>query len=154
MHLYLLKSVPCYVPCLGQHAVPPYGLPNLGALTVRIDDGPERLIYPVSEPREIVLARKLSMGKHIVRIIYRTSDNRGAARIEEFGYNAEPTGELAFSITGNHNAYLVDVRAILTNNNKVVVNRLVRNWLNGQCRMTGLPPYNELRRRFCCSILL
>lgn len=125
---------------LAQHATPPYGQPNLGSLALRIDDGPERVINPIVEPREIVLARNLKRGEHIVRIVHRASGSGTSARIEALGYSTEPTGELAFSLMGENNGYFVDARVILTRGNKVIANRLVRNWLNGQCRIAGLPP--------------
>ena len=125
---------------LGQHAVPAYGSPSLGSLAVAIDNGPERIIYPLAEPNEVVLARNLPHGKHTVRIVHRVSGNRISARIEALGYSMKPTGELAFILTGDHNAYLVDARAIITRNNDTIANRLIRNWLNGQCRIAGLLP--------------
>ena len=83
---------------LAQHAVPAYGRPALGELAVSIDDGPERVIHPIAEPREIVLARNLSRGEHIVLIEHRTSNRGASARVEALGYSVEPTGELAFTL--------------------------------------------------------
>ena len=124
---------------LGQHAVPAYNRPNLGALSIQVDNRSERIIYPLNEPREIVVARNLTSGRHTMRV--RHIGNRDSmVCIEAFGYCSEPTGELEFSLTGKHNAYLVDARAILTQDNKIIANRLIRNWLTGQCRLSGLPP--------------
>ncbi|HPN34388.1 MAG TPA: hypothetical protein PK843_07740 [bacterium] len=125
---------------LGQHAVPSYGRPGLGLLAVCIDGGAERLVYPLHEPREIVLARGLPPGPHNIRIEHRSTGCGAGARIEALGVSAAPTGELAFTLTGENHAYLVDARAVLTRDGAVIANRLVRNWLTGGCRLAGLPP--------------
>ena len=44
---------------------------------------------------------------------------------------------------GEENAHLVDVRAVLRRQGEVVRNTLVRNWLNGRCRLAGLPPGDD-----------
>ena len=125
---------------LGQHAVPAYGAPNFGDLTVCIDGGPERVIEPIAEPREVVLARGLPPGEHTVRIEHRASARGSSARIEAFGVADAPTGEVAFMLTGERNAYLVDARAIITRDGEPVADRLVRNWLTAGCRLAGLAP--------------
>ncbi len=125
---------------LGQHGVPAYGNPNSGTLFIKIDEGEEIRLYPLNEPREIVLARNLSRSKHTLQLINKSGGSGSLNCIESFGYNTEPTGELAFLLTGKNNAYLVDARAILYKGDKVVANRLVRNWMTGKCRLTGLPP--------------
>ncbi len=124
---------------LGQHAVPAYNRPNLGALSIQVDDMPGRIIYPLNEPREIVVGRNLPYGRHFLQVKHIANGNSMVC-IEAFGYCSEPTGELEFSLTGKHNAWFVDARAILTRNDKLIANRLVRNWLTGQCRLSGLPP--------------
>jgi hypothetical protein len=130
---------------LGQHAVPAYNRPNTGALKVKVDNGRESTIYPLNEPREIVLARNLPFAEHTVQIRHEATKNDSIVCIEAFGYSSEPTGELSFNLTGKHNAWLVDARAILYHHEIVIANRLVRNWLTGQCRLTGLPPGKEFR---------
>jgi len=130
---------------LGMHAVPAYGVPNFGDLSMCIDDGPERLIHPLAEPREVVIARDLSPGEHVVRVEHRTSPRGSGARVEAFGVTDQPSGELAFALTGEHNAYLVDARAVVTRDGEPVVDRLVRNWLTGRCRLAGLPPGESYR---------
>jgi hypothetical protein len=125
---------------LGQHAVPAYGHPNLGALAVRVDGGPERILHPLAEPREVVLARDLPPGEHTARIEHRPSEQGALARVEAFAVADAPTGEIAFTLTGEHDAYLVDARATLTRDGEPVADRLVRNWLTGGCRLAGLAP--------------
>jgi hypothetical protein len=125
---------------LGQHAVPAYNRPNLGALTIQVDSGKEKIIYPLNEPREIVLARNLPYDWHTILIKHKATNGDSMVCIEAFGYSFETTGELTFSLTGKNNAYLVDTRAILTKDDNQIANRLVRNWLTGQCRLSGLPP--------------
>lgn len=125
---------------LAQHAVPAYGPPSAGALAISIDGGPERLIHPLGEAREIVLARGLPPGEHSVRIVHRATGSGAGARIEAFGTSDSATGEVAFTLTGEHNAWFVDARALLMRGDEVIADRLVRNWLTGQCRLAGLPP--------------
>jgi len=125
---------------LGQHAVPAFGQPNLGDLAVWIDGRPARAIHPAAEPREISLASDLPPGPHTVRIEHHVSPRGAGARVEAFGCSNEPTGAIAFSLLGEHNAYLVDARAVVRREGEVVANRLVRNWLTGGCRLAGLPP--------------
>ena len=74
-----------------------------------------------------------------MRVTYHASEQGPAARIEAFGVAGAATGELGFTLSGEHNAYLVDARAVLSRDGEVVADRLVRNWLTGQCRLTGLP---------------
>jgi hypothetical protein len=129
---------------LAQHNVPVYGPPNLGSLTVYVDNNIEKNIYPIAEPREIVIAHNLTPGKHTVKIKHHTSGQESSS-IEALGYSSEPTGELAFTLTGENNAYLVDARAVLSQGDKVIADRLVRNWLTGQCRLALLPPGKDYR---------
>jgi len=125
---------------LGAHAAPAYGWPNLGDLAIRIDDGPERVIHPVSQPREVILARDLPRGEHVARVEHRVCARGMSCRVEAFGVISEPSGDLAFNLTGRRNAFLVDARARLSHQGQIVRDCLVRNWLTGQCRIAGLPP--------------
>jgi len=125
---------------LAQHAVPAYGQPSLGDLAVRIDDGSERVIHPLADAREIVLARDLAPGSHTLRVEHRPSRGGSGVGVEAFGVSDGPAGELGFAVTGDRNAHLVDLRAVVTDGEAVIADRLVRNWLTGQCRLTGLPP--------------
>jgi hypothetical protein len=129
---------------LAQHAVPAYGYPNLGKLTVHLDDNTEQTIYPIAEPREVVIAHNLPLGKHTLKIEHLTSAKE-LSSIEAFGYSSEPTGELTFTLMGENNTYLVDARAVLSQGDRLVANRLVRNWLTGQCRLALLPPGEDYR---------
>ncbi len=129
---------------LGEHAVPAYGVPNLGKLAVTVDDGRPQTIRPRGTARELVLARGLKAGKHRLRVEHHSDDQgddrASGCRIEGFWILKQPTGELAATISGEENAYLVDVRATLKHGATVVRRTLVRNWLTGQCQLCGLPP--------------
>ena len=124
---------------LGQHAVSAYGRPSLGKLIVTVDDGSPRILYPGNEAREVVLVRGLTQGKHKVRVEH--SQNRGetGCRISGFRVLAERSGELSFVLNGEENGFFVDARAVVRQGDLVVRNTLVRNWLSGACRLTGLP---------------
>ncbi|MBC8354363.1 MAG: hypothetical protein H8E66_20400 [Planctomycetes bacterium] len=128
---------------LGGHNVPAYGPPNLGSLVVSVDGGEERLLAPRSLPREIVLADGLTPGSHHVQVEYRHDDERTGCRIESFLTWSDARGELTFHVSGEENAHLVDCRAILRRDGTVIRNTLVRNWMTGQCSLTGLPPGND-----------
>jgi hypothetical protein len=124
----------------GAHAVPAYGVPNLGKLVITIDNQDVRIIHPRGTARELVLARGLKDGEHVARIEHRSDEGFSGCRIEGFFVLKQPTGDLRFTVSGEENAYLVDIRAVLKHGSKVVRNALVRNWLTGQCSLAGLPP--------------
>jgi len=124
---------------LGGHNVPAYGAPNLGRLVVTIDGKNRRVIRPRSLPREIVLNRRLSPGKHMLRVVHQRDGDNAGCRIESFRTWNDPRGEVHFHVSGEANAHLVDCLAILRRGKAVVRKELVRNWLTGQCSLTGLP---------------
>ena len=128
---------------LGGHNVPAYGPPNLGSLAVSVDGGKEQLLTPRSLPREIVLASGLIPGPHQVRVEYRHDGELKGCRIESFLTWSDARGELKFLVSGEANSHLVDCRVLLRRSGVIVRNLLVRNWLTGQCSLTGLPPGDE-----------
>lgn len=125
---------------LGGHNVPAYGAPNLGGLAVSVDGEHERVLTPRSLPREIVLADGLASGPHQVRMEHRSDADLAGCRIESFQTWNDARGELRFHLSGDENPHLVDCRAILRRDDIVIRDSLVRNWLTGQCSLTGLPP--------------
>ncbi len=125
---------------LGGHNVAAYGTPNLGTLAVTIDDADEQILAPRSLPREIVVADGLSAGLHKLRIEHRRDGDLSGCRIESLNTWSDARGELQFHVSAEENAHLVDCRAILRHGDTIVRNTLVRNWLTGQCALTGLPP--------------
>lgn len=126
---------------LGGHDVPAYRGPHLGILIATVDDGSPIRIHPHATPRELVLAEGLRPGRHRVRIEHRVDEGGlSGCRVEGFRTWNEPRGKLEFHLSGAANAFLVDARAILSREGEVVRNSLVRNWLTGQCSMTGLEP--------------
>ena len=126
--------------CLGGNSVPAYGSPNLGKLLVTIDDENSQIIYPQVAPREIVLARGLKAEEHCVRMVHHTANGAGGCMIAGFRILEDFSGDLGFFVNGEDSAFMVDVRAILKRGDLEIRNTLVRNWLTGQCRLTGLPP--------------
>ena len=125
---------------LGGHNVPAYGSPNLGRLVVAIDGKFARAIRPLSTPRELVLAQGLEAGRHRVKVTHRVDKENSGCRIEGFRTWTKPRGQLNFRLSAEHNAFLVDARAVLSRGKTVVREGLVRNWLTGQCGLAGLPP--------------
>ena len=136
---------------LSGHPVPSYQPPNLGAFEVELDGISVPTIHPRETSREIVLARDLPPGKHRVQMYHKVSMAGAGGRIDGFYILNGQTGELAFEINGEDNTHLVDVRAVLTHQGKVIRNTLVRNWLNGQCRLAGLPPGRDYALRLTAS---
>lgn len=124
---------------LGQHAVSAYGRPSLGKLIVTVDDGGPRILYPGNEAREVVLARELTLRKHRVRVEHLQNKGETGCRISGFRVLAEHSGELSFVLNGEENGFFVDARAVIRQGGQIVRNTLVRNWLSGACRLTGLP---------------
>lgn len=132
---------------LGGHNVPSYGSANLGRLVAHIDGRQRHVLIPRETPREIVLADNLSNERHKLRIEHQAEGELSGCRVEGFRVWTHSQGSLRFSVTGEANAFLVDVRAVLTRNllepadaHVVVREALLRNWLTGQCSMTALPP--------------
>jgi len=124
----------------GGHETPAYAAPNLGIVEVSLDGAPGKRYYPRAEPRELVLADGLEPGAHHVRIVHLRDGERAGCRVESFQTWSEPRGAICFQVDGEENAFLVDCRAILRRNGTIVRNTLVRNWLTGQCSLTGLAP--------------
>jgi len=124
---------------LGNHAVPAYGKPSLGILEITVDDRQPTIIRPQITPLEVVVARNLKAGIHRAKIVHRLSGYRAGGRIEAFRAIQKGTGDVQFQVQGEENAFLVDVRAILSCDGQVIRNRLVRNWLNGHCALVDLP---------------
>lgn len=127
---------------LGNNAVPAYGSPNLGRILARIDGGEPKIIEPRSDALEVVLARNLPLGEHRLRVEHQSREDGNGCRVEGFRVFGSPTGDMQFTINGEDEAFLVEARAIVTSGSRVVRNTLVRNWMNGECRLVGLPSGN------------
>ena len=125
---------------LGNHAVPAYGKPSLGQLRITVDDQQPTLITPQGTALEIIVARNLLAGNHQVKMVHQPAGMGTGCRIEAIRALKQPTGDLQFQVQGEENAFLVDVRAVLTRQNHTIRNTLARNWLNGHCQLVGLPP--------------
>jgi hypothetical protein len=126
---------------LGANNVPAYGSPNLGTLIATVDDGPPMTIHPSATPRELILADGLKPGGHKLKVEHHHSEaGLSGCRIEGFRTWADQRGRLEFHLGGEENAFLVDARGVLHHEDKIVRNSLIRNWLTGQCSMTGLKP--------------
>lgn len=93
-----------------------------------------------TSPREIVLARGLSEGPHLLRIEHRSVGENAGCRIEAFHASSQAGGDLLFNVSGEENFFLVDARALLPKDGRITRNDLVRNWLTGQCSLVSLPP--------------
>ena len=125
---------------LDNHHTPEYREPNLGRLVAPVDDGKPVLIYPQSAPLEVTVAKDLNPGSHRLRLIHHINNGHSGCRITGFRSLEESCGDLEFTLNGEENAFLVNSRAVLRRDGRVVRNTLVRNRLNGRCRMAGLAP--------------
>lgn len=130
---------------LGNHAVPAYGKPSLGQLEITVDERNPVVVTPTGTALELVVARKLVPGNHRVKIVHQPAGSGTGCRIEAVRVLAPPTGDLQFQVQGEENAFLVDVRAVLTHQGRTIRNALSRNWLNGHCQLVGLPPGDGYR---------
>jgi hypothetical protein len=125
---------------LDNHHTPEYAEPNLGRLVVTVDDGKPEVIYPQNSPLEVTVARDLNPGIHSMRLVHHKNSGQSGCRIIGFRSLSEPVGDLEFTVNGEENTFLVNSRAVLRRGARVVRNTLVRNRLNGSCRMAGLAP--------------
>jgi hypothetical protein len=126
---------------LGSHALPftNLGSENLGTLAVDIDGKPAAIVRPQHEDRDVVVARNLSMGKHLVRLQHHSSAAGTGVKLTGFRVLKGGEGELSFLVHGEANRFLTDIRAILYKDGRIVRDELARNWLTGQCRIAGVP---------------
>ena len=105
---------------LGNHAVPAYGVPNLGSIAVEIDGKSGQKLVPRATPREVVVARGLDRGEHVLRVEHRAEAGGTGCRVEGFYVLDSTTGDLQFIVNGEENAFLVDARAVLRQGDRIV----------------------------------
>ena len=127
---------------LGNHAVAAYGKPSLGQLQITVDDREPMTVAPPGTALEIIVARDLAAGNHRVKMVHQPAGRGIGCRIEAVRALKLPTGDLQFQVQGEENAFLVDVRVVLTRDGQIIRDTLSRNWLNGHCQLVGLPPGN------------
>ncbi len=119
--------------------VPSYGRPEGGAIEVAIDGRPAGAVRPLDAANEVALARGLSDGNHRARLVHRSVDGVLGCRILGFRVLPLESADLSFVVTGDALGELVDVRAVVRRDGRVVRNALARNWRTGECRLTALP---------------
>jgi hypothetical protein len=120
-----------------------YGPPELGRIEVFIDGAKIRIVHPRAEPQEVTLMRWPDEQNHRIRLVHRVGEAGAGVRIRGFRSLTEPSGDLAFGVNAERDNALLDVRAIVTQEGRVVRDALVRNWLTGGCRIAGLPPGDD-----------
>ncbi len=116
-----------------------YGPPELGALEVFLDGRSIRTIRPRDAAGELTLRRAGDAGGGRIRLVHRPDAAGVGVRIRGFRFPAAATGDLAFVVAAERQHALVDVRAIVTREGRVVRDTLQRNHLTGACRVAGLP---------------
>lgn len=128
---------------LGGQQVPAYGATSKGKLLVTVDGAPTKTIFLLTAPREVTIVTGLKKGQHQVLVQHQRVQGAAGGRVEGFRVWDEPCGEVRFSVSGERNAFLVDVRATLFRDGMLVRNGIARNWLNGECCLSGIPPGND-----------
>jgi hypothetical protein len=128
---------------LGAQDVPAYGPASLGQLLITVDEGPPLTVNPQSSAREVLIAGELDPGRHTCKVVHRSRRGLVGCRVESFHTWNDQRGTLLFHVSGDENAHLVDCRAIVRQGKTVVRNTLLRNWLTGNCSVTGLRPGDE-----------
>jgi len=123
---------------LGQPGVPAYTrIPELGGLIATVDDGRPRVLYPAEEGREVVLARGLPHGQHRVRVIHQPTRGRWDAGCPVSASWARTRVTSPSSSTARRTPSSWTPGRCAPRR-EVVRDVLVRNWLTGACRLTGL----------------
>ena len=125
---------------LGGQQIPAYGRASTGRLNFSVDGGTRGRLDCLDAPREVVLARGLAPGAHRLRIEHATHGQMAGCRVEGFWIWSEPRGELTFTVSGEKNGYLVDLRTVVRQRGEPIRSTLSRNWLTGRCGLAGLPP--------------
>jgi hypothetical protein len=115
------------------------GAENLGLIEVTIDGVPPVTIHPQREDRDVVLARGLEDRDHSVIVVHRATRAGAGVRIVGFRVLRGDEGELSVLVHGEAGRFLTDARAVLSLKGNTIVSRLVRNWMNGVCRIGGIP---------------
>lgn len=87
----------------------------------------------------MVLARGLPHGRHQVRVAHQPEAGEAGCIVSGFRVLGQDSGDLSFHLNGEENAFFVDARAVVRRGGEVVRDVLVRNWLTGACRLTGMP---------------
>ena len=125
---------------LDNHHTPEYREPNLGRLVVTVDEREPVVVFPQHCALEVTVARDLRPGKHNLRIEHRVSRGLSGCRITGFRPFSGPGGDLEFTLHGEENTFLVNARAVLKRQGRLVRSTLVRNRFNGKCSLAGLAP--------------
>ena len=117
-----------------------YGPLELGIIEVFIDDAKSATLRPRESANEVTLVRTGDDRVRRVRLVHRIDAGGAGVRILGFRHATSPTGDIALVLSGEKNGALIDARAILTREGRVVRDSIVRNWLTGSCRLGAVPP--------------
>lgn len=108
-------------------------------LEIHLDGTFYKKIHPLSCPNEVRIIDSVENKTHQIRILYFGQPEGHCCRIVHFKTFPYPHGNLLFTINGEANFSLTDVRAILKQGRKIIKNVILRNWLTGQCSLLGIP---------------
>ncbi len=124
----------------GQQNIPVLASSTFGRVAIEIDGEKVTVVDPVADALEVIVARGLEAGVHSLRVVHEAREEGAGCLIEQIGIFAAGTGEVAFIVAGEEQAYLVDCRVTVNRNGETVRSVISRNWRSGRCRIAGLPP--------------
>ncbi len=123
---------------LGGQNTPAYsgqGGPSLGRLVCHLDGKRVASFRPGSSGREILLATGLAEGEHELTVRHQLDRGESGCRVEGFFFCQHDPGLVTFTLQGQRQAFLVDVRATILQGSTPVRSVIARNWLNGDCSL-------------------
>ncbi len=123
---------------LGGQNTPAYsgqGGPSLGRLVCHVDGKRVASFRTGSSGREVLLATGLAEGEHELTVKHQLDRGQAGCRVEGVFSCQQDPGLVAFSVQGEKQAFLVDVRATIRHGSMVVRSVIARNWLNGDCSL-------------------
>jgi hypothetical protein len=123
---------------LGAQNTPAYsgqGGPSLGRLVCHLDGKRVASFRSGSCGREILLATGLAEGEHELTVRHQLDRGESGCRVEGFLACKHDPGLVSFTLQGERQAFLVDVRATIMQGERVVRSVIARNWLNGDCSL-------------------
>src|SRR5687768_14805923 len=87
-----------------------YGPPELGDIEVIFDGTRAFTIRPREAANEVILLRSISAISRRVRLVHRASSSGTGVRIRGFRTVNDPTGDLAFVLSGEKHGAFIDAR--------------------------------------------
>jgi len=124
-------------PSIWQDPGPRYGVPQGMEINVAIDDKIEKSIEIRTSSLEILVANRLKPGNH--QIVIRPKSPRDSfIAIKGFRTGDFSFGSISFQVFGEEGYFFNNIRVQVKQNRKIVLNKIARNSISGECLITGL----------------